>query len=118
MGMGSFMMVVYRFNPGRIDPTNSAWVSSRKPLVSAWETPSGNRFFTINVHLTAKLDGSSTQGNSRPPVNAGVDQRTDQVETVAVSDSTYRGTTTLNISVGLRAISSIAGSRRQYYPRW
>ncbi|KAH8104716.1 DNase I-like protein [Cristinia sonorae] len=71
------------FNPGRIDPTNSAWNSSRKPLVVAWETTNGHRFFTINVHLTAKLDSSSTQGNSRPPVNAGVDQRTSQVETIA-----------------------------------
>ena len=75
----------HRFNPGRIDPTNAAWDASRKPLVAAWETPSGARFFTVNLHLTAKLDGSSTQGNARPPINGGVDQRIAQVETIAVS---------------------------------
>ncbi len=47
------------------------------------------RFFTINLHLTAKLDGSSTQGDARPPVNGGVDQRIAQVETIAVSFSDH-----------------------------
>jgi len=75
--------VTLTFNPGRIDPTNLAWNSSRKPLVTQWETNNGRRFFTINVHLIAKLDSSSTQGNSRPPVNDGVQQRTSQVETIA-----------------------------------
>lgn len=77
------------FNPGRIDPTNAAWNSSRKPLVAHWETPSGTRFFTVNLHLTAKLGGTSTQGDARPPINAGVDQRTSQVKTVAVSRSCH-----------------------------
>ena len=75
------------FNPGRIDPTNAAWNSSRKPLVAHWETPSGTRFFTINLHLTAKLGGTSTQGDARPPINTGVAQRTSQVKVVAVSRS-------------------------------
>lgn len=77
-----------RFNPGRIDPTNSAWDDSRKPLVAAWETDSGARFFTINVHLISKGGSSSTQGNSRPPVNLPVGKRTSQVEIVAVSHIT------------------------------
>lgn len=72
------------FNPGRIDPTNSAWDDSRKPLAAAWETTSGERLFTVNVHLVAKLDSSSTQGDARPPVNADVQQRTSQVEVLAV----------------------------------
>ncbi|KAM5533600.1 hypothetical protein V8D89_012713 [Ganoderma adspersum] len=75
--------VTLTFNPGRIDPTNAAWNSSRKPLVAHWETPSGTRFFTVNLHLTAKLGGTSTQGDARPPINAGVDQRTSQIKTVA-----------------------------------
>ncbi|RPD62220.1 DNase I-like protein [Lentinus tigrinus ALCF2SS1-7] len=81
--VGTDGKVTLTFNPGRIDPTNAAWNASRKPLVAAWETPSGARFFTVNLHLTAKLDGSSTQGDARPPVNGGVDQRIAQVETVA-----------------------------------
>ncbi|KAL4251813.1 Endonuclease/exonuclease/phosphatase domain-containing protein [Abortiporus biennis] len=71
-------------NPGRIDPSNiAAWNSSRKPLVAQWETTSGHTFFTINVHGTAKLDSSSTQGTFRPPVNNLVEQRTAQVEAIA-----------------------------------
>ncbi|KAF8160082.1 Endonuclease/exonuclease/phosphatase [Pholiota molesta] len=71
------------FNPGRIDPTNGVWNSSRKPLVAHWETPSGHDFFTINVHLESKDGGSSTQGNARPPVNLPVEKRTGQVAAVA-----------------------------------
>jgi len=74
-------------NPGRIDPSNSAWDDSRKPLVAVWESAlsnsTGDRFFTVNVQLTAKLDSSSVQGNARPPVNEGVSQRTDQVNVIS-----------------------------------
>ncbi|KAI5116998.1 hypothetical protein M0805_002667 [Coniferiporia weirii] len=74
-------------NPGRIDPTNSAWDSSRKPLAAVWESvlpeSTGQRFFTVNLHLIAKTGSTTVQGNARPPVNLGVDQRTSQVEIVA-----------------------------------
>lgn len=73
------------FNPGRIDPTNGAWNSSRKPLVAQWETNLGARFYTINVHLSSKGGSGSTQGDARPPVNGAVDQRAAQVATIAVS---------------------------------
>lgn len=73
------------YNPGRIDPTNDAWNVSRKPLVAAWETTNGHRFITINVHDASKSGGgSSIQGSPRPPINSDVDQRTLQVETIAV----------------------------------
>ncbi|KAI0352619.1 DNase I-like protein [Trametes cingulata] len=81
--IGSDGKVTLTFNPGRIDPTNAAWDSSRKPLVAAWETATGARFFTINLHLIAKLGGSSTQGDARPPVNGGVEQRISQVQIIA-----------------------------------
>ncbi|KAI0688927.1 DNase I-like protein [Earliella scabrosa] len=71
------------FNPGRIEPTDAAWDASRKPLVAAWQTPSGKRFFTINLHLASKGGSSSTQGDARPPINGGVDQRISQVQLVA-----------------------------------
>ncbi|EMC94815.1 hypothetical protein BAUCODRAFT_25924 [Baudoinia panamericana UAMH 10762] len=65
-----------KYNPGRIDPANPAWVDSRKPLAAAWETLDGkNKFFTVNVHWIAKLGGSSIQGDARPPTNGGVDER-------------------------------------------
>ncbi|KAF7978492.1 hypothetical protein HWV62_45637 [Athelia sp. TMB] len=71
------------YNPGRIDPANAAWNASRKPLVAAWETPKGNRFFTVNLQLTAKLDSTTLEANPRPPINAFVDQRTSQVEVIS-----------------------------------
>lgn len=72
------------FNPGRLDPTNGAWNSSRKPLVAAWQTNTGARFFTINVHNAAKVSGgSSNQGDPRPPLNGAVDQRIAQVKVIA-----------------------------------
>ncbi|CBF82427.1 hypothetical protein AN9156.2 [Aspergillus nidulans FGSC A4] len=73
-----------KYNPGLIDPTNEAWEASRKPLVAAWETVDGkNTFYTINVHFTSKGGGSYLQGDERPPVNGGVEQRTAQAEVVA-----------------------------------
>jgi predicted extracellular nuclease len=67
------------FNPGRIEPANSAWTNSRKPLIAQWETLDGkNPFFTINVHWTSKGGSSSIQGDARPPINGGVDSRTAQ----------------------------------------
>ncbi|KAJ8457152.1 hypothetical protein ONZ45_g18430 [Pleurotus djamor] len=71
------------FNPGRIDPTSAAWEASRKPLVAAWETTLGQRLFTVNLHLASKSGSVSTQGDARPFVNQGVDQRTRQVQAVA-----------------------------------
>ncbi|BCS23412.1 endonuclease/exonuclease/phosphatase family protein [Aspergillus puulaauensis] len=78
-----------KFNPGLIDPGNEAWDASRKPLAAAWETVDGqNKLFTVNVHLSSKGGGSPIQGDARPPVNGGVEQRTAQAEVVAsfVSD--------------------------------
>ena len=74
----------HSLNPGRIDPTNEAWTSSRKPLVAAWETRAGDTFYTINVHLSSKGGSSSVQGDARPFVNGVVDQRTEQVKVIAV----------------------------------
>ncbi|KAL2812173.1 Endonuclease/exonuclease/phosphatase [Aspergillus granulosus] len=73
-----------KYNPGLIDPANSAWEESRKPLAAAWETLDGkNKFFTINVHLSSKGGGTTLQGDVRPPVNGAVDQRIAQAEVVA-----------------------------------
>ncbi|CAI6091916.1 unnamed protein product [Clonostachys chloroleuca] len=66
-----------KYNPGRIDPANAAWVSSRKPLVAEWQTVVGNHvFFTVNVHWESKGGSSSLQGDLRPPVNSPVEKRT------------------------------------------
>ncbi|KAL0580123.1 hypothetical protein V5O48_001899 [Marasmius crinis-equi] len=71
------------FNPGRIDPTNPAWDATRKPLVAEWQTASGTRLFTVNLHLSSKGGSSSLEGDARPPINLPVDTRTKQVESVS-----------------------------------
>lgn len=89
------------YNPGRIDPTNAAWNVSRKPLAAAWETPKGNRFFTVNLQLTAKLDSSSLEGSARPPINMWVGQRTSQIEVVSTFVNTIlKEDSTASIIVG------------------
>ncbi|KAH0035751.1 DNase I-like protein, partial [Aureobasidium melanogenum] len=73
-----------KYNPGLIDPQNKAWTASRKPLVAAFETLDGkNSFFTINVHFGSKGGSSSIEGDARPPVNGGVDDRQEQMQLTA-----------------------------------
>ncbi|KAF2744384.1 DNase I-like protein [Sporormia fimetaria CBS 119925] len=78
-----------KYNPGRIDPANEAWTSSRKPLVAQWEIigngKGGNKgtFFTVNVHFGSKGGSSSLHGDARPPVNGGVEDRLVQAQLTA-----------------------------------
>lgn len=73
-----------KYNPGLIDPQNSAWTASRKPLAAAFETLDGkNSFFAINVHFGSKGGSSSIEGDARPPVNGGVDDRREQMQLTA-----------------------------------
>ncbi|TGZ77931.1 endonuclease/exonuclease/phosphatase family protein [Ascodesmis nigricans] len=63
-------------NPGRIAPAEAAWTASRKPLVAAFNVKgSSSPLFTINVHFGSKGGSSSTQGDARPPINGGVEDR-------------------------------------------
>ncbi|THG99672.1 hypothetical protein EW026_g2728 [Hermanssonia centrifuga] len=71
------------FNPGRIDPNNTVWDNARKPIAAAWQTTDGNRFFTINLHDTAKSGGEPSQGDPRPPINTDVTKRAGQVQVIA-----------------------------------
>lgn len=71
------------FNPGRIDPLNTAWRNSRKPLVAAFDTPAGATVFAINVHFGSKGGSSSLHGDARPPVNGAVAARGAQAAAVA-----------------------------------
>ncbi|KAF7547702.1 hypothetical protein G7Z17_g7539 [Cylindrodendrum hubeiense] len=74
-----------KYNPGLIDPTNSCWDDSRKPLVAMWQPVKGSDtpFFTVNVHFGSKGGSSSLHGDPRPPVNKGVEKRTLQAQTAA-----------------------------------
>lgn len=74
-----------RYNPGLIDPTNPAWVASRKPLVAEWEFVDGSgSFFSVNLHFQSKGGSSSLHGDARPPVNGGVEDRLAQATITAV----------------------------------
>ncbi|KAJ4266437.1 hypothetical protein NW762_004421 [Fusarium torreyae] len=74
-----------KYNPGRIDPANAAWDDSRKPLVAQWKPVKGTKksFFTVNVHFGSKGGSTSLQGDARPPVNKGVEKRTEQAKITA-----------------------------------
>lgn len=79
-----------KYNPGRIDPLNPAFTASRKPLAAAWETLDGkNKFFTVNVHFGSKGGGSPIEGDARPPVNGGVEDRIAQMKTTGVGISPF-----------------------------
>ncbi|KAI1171330.1 DNase I-like protein [Nemania sp. FL0916] len=83
-----------KYNPGLIDPNNTAWTDSRKPLVAAWELVSSSvdangkkkpktpkTLFTVNVHFASKGGSTSLHGDARPPVNGAVTQRIAQGKT-------------------------------------
>ncbi|TFK52519.1 DNase I-like protein [Heliocybe sulcata] len=75
--------VALSFNPGRIDPANDVWVEARKPLAVAWQTATGDRFYTADVHFSSKRGSTSTHGNARTPVNGRVDVRGGQANVTA-----------------------------------
>ncbi|KFA49819.1 hypothetical protein S40293_09315 [Stachybotrys chartarum IBT 40293] len=76
---------VLQYNPGRIDPSNSAFSNSRKPIAAMWRTVrgTGKLFFTVNVHFGSKGGSSTLHGDPRPPINNGVDNRFSQSEITA-----------------------------------
>jgi len=73
----------FSLNPGRIEPSSLAWEETRKPLAAAWQTTSGDRLYTVNVHFSSKRDSSSAHGDARPPVNGHSDRRALQVNVTA-----------------------------------
>ncbi|KYK55020.1 endonuclease/exonuclease/phosphatase family protein [Drechmeria coniospora] len=74
-----------KYNPGRIDPANKAFDDSRKPIAAAWKPVKGSRkpFFTVNVHFSSKGGSTTLHGDARPPVNKGVERRTQQTTITA-----------------------------------
>ena len=49
-------------NPGRIDPANPCFANARKPLAAEFvDKRSGRSLFMVNVHLTSKLGGPSSE---------------------------------------------------------
>ncbi len=64
-------------SPGRIDPTNPVWTSSRKPLVGEFVF-NGKDVFVIANHFDAKLGDQSQDGRFQFPAQSSTVQRAGQ----------------------------------------
>jgi predicted extracellular nuclease len=69
------------FNPGRIDPSNTAFYSSRKPLVATF-VYKGQPLFIINNHFVSKGEDRDLFGEFQPPILDSEIQRTAQAQVV------------------------------------
>jgi len=64
-------------SPGRVDPTNAAWNSSRKPLVGEFVF-NGKKVIVVGNHFDAKLGDQDTDGRYQPPARSSEIQRQQQ----------------------------------------
>ena len=62
------------FSPGRIDPTNTAWTSSRKPLAGEFQF-NGRHLFVIANHFNSKGGDDPLFGRFQPPTRSSETQR-------------------------------------------
>ena len=69
------------FSPGRVDPTNSAFNNSRKPLAGEF-TFNGQKLFLIANHFNSKGGDDPLFGRFQPPVLSSETQRTQQAQIV------------------------------------
>ena len=69
------------FSPGRIDPTNTAFNASRKPLAGQF-TYAGKKLFVIVNHFNSKGGDDPLFGRRQPPVRVTETQRHQQATIV------------------------------------
>lgn len=69
------------FSPGRIDPTNPAFNSSRKPLAGEFMY-NGRKLFVIGNHFNSKGGDDPLFGRRQPPVLSSEAQRIQQAQIV------------------------------------
>jgi uncharacterized protein len=69
------------FSPGRIDPTNSAFANSRKPLASEFVFD-GHPLFVIANHFNSKGGDQPLFGRFQPPARSSETQRHQQAQIV------------------------------------
>jgi predicted extracellular nuclease len=79
VGSGSGTQLQY--SPGRIDPTNSAFTTSRKPLAGEF-TYLGQTFFVIANHFNSKGGDQPLFGRYQPPTLSSEVQRIQQAQVV------------------------------------
>ncbi|HEV2950483.1 MAG TPA: endonuclease/exonuclease/phosphatase family protein, partial [Actinomycetota bacterium] len=68
-------------SPGRVDPANTAWNASRKPLAGEF-TFRGETFFLITNHFNSKGGDNPLFGRFQPPVRTTEVQRHQQAQIV------------------------------------
>jgi hypothetical protein len=68
-------------SPGRIDPTNAVWSSSRKPLVGEFRF-GGKDVFVVANHFDAKLGDQNADGRFQYPAQSSATQRAGQAQVV------------------------------------
>jgi predicted extracellular nuclease len=68
-------------SPGRIDPTNTAWTASRKPLAGQFVFH-GQTVFVVANHFVAKLGDQPDEGRYQPPARSSEVQRAQQSQEV------------------------------------
>jgi hypothetical protein len=68
-------------SPGRIDPANAAWSSSRKPLAGEFVFR-GHRLFLIANHFNSKGGDDPLEGRFQPPTRSSETQRHRQAQIV------------------------------------
>jgi hypothetical protein len=69
-------------SPGRVDPTNTAWDHSRKPLAAEFLF-NGHKLFIIANHFNSKLGDSPLYGHLQPPQFVTETQRNQQATVLA-----------------------------------
>jgi uncharacterized protein len=69
------------FSPGRVDPGNSAWEDSRKPLAGEFRMH-GRKVFVIANHFASKGGDHPLFGRFQPPVRSSEVQRHQQAQVV------------------------------------
>jgi predicted extracellular nuclease len=67
------------FSPGRVDPTNTAWTDSRKPLAGEFLFR-GNKLFVIGNHFASKTGDQPLFGHFQPPARSSEVQRWQQAQ--------------------------------------
>jgi predicted extracellular nuclease len=69
------------YSPGRVDPTNAAWSSSRKPLAGEF-LYNGQKLFVITNHFNSKGGDDPLMGHRQPPQFPSETQRHQQATLV------------------------------------
>jgi len=70
------------FSPGRIDPNNSAWATSRKPLAGEF-LYRGHKLYVIANHFNSKGGDDPLSGRFQPPTRSSEVQRHQQANVEA-----------------------------------